>query len=368
MGDEFKRLNKLRNKVIRKKNNKLELLLASFVGTKQQKDIENRTPLIQDYFRVKINVKAFSETEMQKVKKHAINFSDNVAVFGALAEEFDMPLWAFYSLKKRAPLKDYANTFIYQTKACNLYCPWCYVDDSNKNAKKENGKYFSIKKIVDVFEKERKNQILLNFRPSGGEPSLVPEQWLLALRELEKRGLRDEIFVQGDNNLTTGYFIKYLEEKEEIEKNLLEKIGEYENFGLLCSFKGTDPVSFSKATGAKPELHEIQFDTFYILTKAGINTYPFIYDPNPNTLEEFMEKAAKKFGDVFYLKTSIFRLKLYGPEKNRLKHQGISIKDYQKQLDENFRKSKEIMQDLIWKKFGLNYQAIPRPGLKFYLK
>lgn len=102
--------------------------------------------------------------------------------------------------------------------------------------------------------------------------------------------------------------------------------------------------------------------------KAGIDAYPFIYDPNPNTIEKFMEKGAKIFGDGFYLKAWISPLKLYGPEKERLKKIGKNSEDYQKELDDNFNRSKEVMQHLVHEKYGINYQAIPRTGIELKVK
>ncbi len=354
---------KLRSNVVRKNKGKIEILLANFSSTEQEKDIEKRTPVINDFFRVKINVKAFDEKEMQKKGKHAVEFHDNEAVFDALRNEFDMPYWAFIKLKN-APLNDLNNTFIYQLKACNLHCPWCYVDDSNKNGKEgNNARFFSIPEITDFFEGERKKQPLHNFRPSGGEPTLAVEQWLESLKEIEKRGLNREVYIQGDTNLTTGHFIEYLEDKKEVENNLLEKIASYDNFGVLCSFKGNDTVSFWEATGGDPEFHQEQLYTLKKFVKAGIDCYPFIYDANPETLGKFMEKGAKILGDGFYLKTWILPLKLYGPEKERLKTQGKNPELYQNRLDENFLKAEEIMQSIIWKKYGLNYKAVPRTGI-----
>lgn len=356
-------LYRLRKGVVKKEKG-LQILLANFSGTEQQKDIERRTPVINDFFRVKINIKAFDGEEMQKKGMHAVDFHDNEAVFNAMREEFDMPYWAFAKLKT-VPLKDLKNTFIYQLKACNLYCPWCYVDDANKNGKEgNNARFFSIPEIFDFFEEERKKQKVYNFRPSGGEPTLAVEQWLETLKELEKRGLDKEVFIQGDTNLTTGHFLDFLEKEREIEKNLLEKIASYENFGVLCSFKGNDTASFWEATGADPELHQEQFYSLKKLVKAGIDCYPFIYDANPETLERFMEKGAGIFGGGFYLKTWIFPLKLYGPEKERLKAQGKNPELCQKRLDENFSRANEIMQDFIWKKYGVNYKAASRTGIK----
>jgi tRNA(His) 5'-end guanylyltransferase len=47
---------------------------------------------------------------------------------------------------------------------------------------------------------------------------------------------------------------------------------------------------------------------------------------------------------------------------------GLVPEQEQKRLNENFIKSKEKMQEIIWDKFGINYQAVPRAGIKLNLK
>jgi len=330
---------------------------------------------------------------MQDKGGHAINFKDNFSIFRVNAEEFDMPYWAHYAMNESGDLSEiakYNNTFCYQLKRCNLHCPWCYVDDISKDgSEKNNPDWFSISQIVDEFEKARELHAqgngscegpLNNYRPSGGEPTLAVEQWLLSLRELEKRKLDDEVFVQGDTNLTTGHFIESLEKSGTIEKHLLNKVGERNNFGLLCSFKGTDTESFLNATGMMPSeyafLEEERWHTFEKYVKAGIDAYPFVYDPNPETLPYFLDDGANRFGDGFYLKTWILPLKLYGPEIERYaKKSRITLgddkelrdkfkKEVQQNLDERFAQSKEVMQKILWDKFRLNYQEITRPRVK----
>jgi len=362
----------LRDKILRHENGENKYLLADFSDSSQRMDIERKTKLVNDFCRVKINVKAFSDEERAKKNLAPMDYHDNAAVFKALGDEFDMPYWALNSIHK--PLKDLANTFIYQLKACNLNCLWCYVDDHNKKPSDSNS-FFSVREIMDIFQEEKKKGPLYNFRPSGGEQTIVVEQWLEVMREIEKRGL--EAYVQGDTNLTNGKYIQYLEQIGETENNILEKIGHYDNFGLLCSFKGTDTESFLNACGLiKKEngknvpnerfafLEKERWNTFRDLIGAGIDAYPFIYDPNPKTLESFMDKGAKMFGDGFYLKTWILPLKTYSPTKERLPKYGINQEDLQKRLDDSFKESKEIMQDIVWKKFHLNYQAVPRTGIK----
>jgi organic radical activating enzyme len=378
----------LRKKVTKKENNENQFLLASFVGTEQQKDIEARTPLIGDYFRAKINVKAFDDAERAKKGLKPFDFSDNSAVLKALGDEFDMPYWAFVRLGKAVPLKDLRKTFIYQLVSCNYSCPWCYVDDINKRPSAFGAKFISTKKVVDAFEQEKANQPIYNIRPSGGEPTLMIEQWIEVLRDTEKRKLT--AYMQGDTNLSTGHFLDELERTAEIEPHLLEKVAEFENAGVLCSFKGTDRESFLTAAGFIKKdskgraivdsfgrfvpddrfsfLEPERFYTFKKMLTAGLDAYPFVYDPNPNTLEAFMERGAKEFGEGFYLKTWVLPIKLYGPEKVRLIALGVDPVQYQKQLDVNFARSKEVMQEIIWKKFGINYQAVPRTGVRLESK
>ena len=312
---------------------------------------------------------------MAKVGRGAVDFSNNEEVFGAFANEFDMSYWAFSSLRNKKRLEDYNDVFIWQLKGCNIHCPWCYVDDVSKDGKEgEGSRYFSMGEIINAFEQEREKQSLNIIRPSGGEPTLAIDQWLECLDELDERGLSDEVYVQGDTNLTTGTYIEKLEQQGVVRDGILEAVGEYGNFGLLCSFKGTDTESFLRATGFVRRdgsvnkkfafLEKERWDSFEKYGKANIDVHSFIYDPNPNTLESFMEKGAKKHGDGFYFRTWILPLKLYGPEKERLLRIGQNPEEYQITLDENALRSQEVMQNLLQKKFGVNYQAIPRTALK----
>jgi uncharacterized Fe-S cluster-containing radical SAM superfamily protein len=358
---------RLRNKVVRQTEQGNEYLLANFSGTAQQADIEARRPPIGDFFRAKMNVKAYDEATMQQRGSHAIDFSDSPAIWQALATEFDMPYWAFTKLRS-GKLAEFNNTFIYQLKGCNIHCPWCYVDDVNKNCEQgNNSRFFSMQEIMDYFEQQRQSETIRNFRPSGGEPTLAVEQWLEALKELDERGLSRQVYVQGDTNLTTGHFIDDLEETRQIPKYILRKVAAFPNFGLLCSFKGTDTQSFLSAIGMSSKcafLEDERGYTFEKLVEAGIDAYPFVYGANPDTLEEFLDKGAKRFGDGFYLKTWIVKLGPWGPVKERLERHNINPVQYQQKLDEDFERSKEVMENVIQKRFGVPYQHVPRPGIE----
>jgi|GEM_PF-3311820 len=375
-------LSYLRKNIILK--NPFSILLANFIGTEQQKDIEVRTKLIKDYYRIKINVKEFDDDERAKRGLPPFDFNKIEETLNALRNEFDMPFWAWAKLgdkSKLSDLKNYNHAFIYQLKSCNLFCPWCYVDDINKNGEKDNNaEFFTIQEIVDVFEKEREKKPSLNFlRCSGGEPTIAIEQWLYVLEELEKREMSNKVYVQSDTNLTTGHFIDILEEKGEIEKGLLEKIGRYNNFGLLCSFKGTDEKNYSLNTGIPVEecsaFLEENIYTFKKMLNASIDAYPFFYNPNPETIENFLDRLAIEIGDEDIIRKSwVFILKPYGPEKIRLRKRAIKegikeediqnyIDDYCKNLVVNFNKAKEKMREIMKKRFNEEYQLKMRTSI-----
>lgn len=362
----------LRDKVIRfnPQTRRNEYLLVNFSDTLQKQDITQRTELLADnYARVKINVKAWSEKEMAKRGKKVIDFSDNSQVLKSLANDFDMPYWAFVK-NPAAPFKEFNDIFVWQLKVCNLFCPPCYVDEKSRDGKLEGGNFFSTAEMIDAFERERKKQPLHMLRPSGGEVSLVPEHWLEILQEMDKRGI--QAYVQGDTNLTTGTYIQCIESRNSDLWNLLGRIGEFKNFGLLCSFKGTDTASFLRATGLSEGyefLEEERWKTFDMYVKAGIDAYPFVYNPDPDTLEAFMEQGARRYGEGFFLKTWVFPMNAqYEPPKARIKAKGQDPAAFQAKLDEAYERSNEVMQNLISRKFGINYKAIPRTGIELKVK
>jgi len=355
-------LYKLRNNLSRVNNGELEVLLANFDSSKQKSDIEKRTPVINDFFRTKIDVKPWAEDDF--------DWSDKEKILDVIGTNFDMPTWARYGLEGSKELdkglKKYTENFIFQLKGCNIFCKWCFVDDYNKDGKAGNGSaFFSIPKIVDEFEKEveMRDGNLFRLRSSGGEPTIVLEQWLNLLRELDKRGLSDKVYLQGDTNLTTGHFNDELEEKGILEKNILNKIAEYDNIGLLISFKGTDKKRFYDNTGINGDLLDEQIYTAKKLADSGLDIFPFFYNPNPKTLKKFLGRLEKELGENVYKKSWAFPLKIYEPVKERLRKQGIDVVEFEKRLDEDFYESEEVMKSLIKDKFGSGYKRELRVGL-----
>jgi organic radical activating enzyme len=356
----IKRCDSLSRRVVKEKGNSRKYLLANFSGTAQKKDIEVHTSTMgNDFYRTKDNLKVNSDNEAE--------------LEVAVKSQFDMPDWA--SRKLGLSLASTNLAFMPQLKACNVHCPWCFVDDQNKNGEKETGEYFSISEVVDAFQSARKEsgKPLHLMRLSGGEPTLAPWQWLELLQELNSRGLSKGVYFQGETNLTTGHFIEYLQKENRLDRDFLKRVSEYNNFGVLCSFKGTDTESFLRAIGfCKKDgtsdkrfsfLEEERWYSFDKMVRAGIDCYPFVYDPNPQTIRSFLEKGFREYGENFVSKTWVFPLKLYGPEKERLTKKGIDPELYQTQLSDNFKRSEELMYKLVPHYTGHEYKAIPRTGI-----
>ncbi|MEM5853540.1 MAG: radical SAM protein [Candidatus Aenigmatarchaeota archaeon] len=351
---------------MKKEGKNLKLLLANFEGSVQQKDIEKRTSLIESFFRLKVDVPAWEDPNF--------NWQDKEMIMNSMADRFDMPSWALYRLEGRAELcedlKKYNKVFIYQMKGCNFHCPYCYVDDYNKDGIQDaNSRFLSIEEIIQAFLRNRDN-MLNRIRPSGGEPSLVPEQWLYLLEKLEDYELSKEVHVQSDTNLSTGHFMDDMEKRGEIDRNLLKDVAGYRNFSLLTSFKGTDPENFLENTRSKKEFFEEQFYSFSKYLEAGIDVYPFLYNPNPNSLESFMDRFEKEFGKEICKKVWIFRIKIYDVTGKRLKNEAKAmsldpeayVKRYEEEWEKNFVESEKIMERIMKERFGVNYKKVLRVG------
>ena len=104
--------------------------------------------------------------------------------------------------------------------------------------------------------------------------------------------------------------------------------------------------------------------TFKKIVKSAIDAYPFFYNPNPKTIEKFLEMLAKEAGENVYLKSWVFPLKIYEPVKERLEKLGINAQKYEKKLTEDFKASEYKMQEILKKKFGIEYKKSLRAGIK----
>jgi len=339
-----------------------KLLLSNFEGTEQQKDINSTKGHVQgaldQFYRVKTNVKDEPMQEFYKAGDKKLLM-------------FDFNWWPLTRMLGKQ--EDFNDVFIYQLKGCNVLCNFCFVDYFNNNGQLDNGAaFFPVGEIVDTFVKKRdelkkegKNVNVL--RASGGEPSLVPEQWLSLLVEIDGRGLSKEVYIQSDTNLTTGTAIDQWMASGSLDKNILEKIAEFDNFGLLSCFKGTDPEGFSEITRCDPKFFDETFYSFKKLADAGIAIYPHVINPNPKTLESFMERFSGMVGDQTHSLMHVFNIGPYGPVKARLEAEGKKRNDpkyFENKVQEwkdNGKAGEEILDRLVRERIGVGYKYSSRP-------
>lgn len=339
-----------------------KLLLSNLSVGEQKQDLVKTKGSVQgavdDFYRVKTNIKAAPWEAYLKT-------GDSHETRDGKALMFDFNWWPMPELGGKP--EDWNEVLLYQLKGCNIACPFCFVDRHNNNGKVDNGaKYFTTEEIVDAFSKFRADKaaegVSINvLRASGGEPSLVPEQWLWTLQELDKRGLSGEVYLQSDTNLLTASAIEHWMSKGEVDGNVLREVSEYGNFGLLSCFKGTDPEIFVENTGCDASRFEEQFKSFAMYVDAGVRIYPHLVNPNPETLEGFMYRLAEEYGEQMFGMVHIFSIGMYGPVKGRFERRGVDVKAKAAEWKDNYSQSVELMEDICQRELGVGYKQTNRP-------
>jgi len=318
--DPFKRAEIIRPRMIDLVNKKV--LLASFEDTSQLKDIP-KAQRMGDYFRVKVYA------QKKEIEQGLDNFRREPAAIAA--KKLGIPPSYFSEEDKKywqgPNIAECNAVFLGQINGCNLQCWQCYVDDKNKSANPEYGKFFSAEEILTQFLIEsRKAQFLTDsdkklniLRISGGEPFLVPEFIVWMIEAVEKFGLEDFIYLWVDTNLTTGgFYWKYLSEKQR------EKIRNFKNIGFMGCYKGYDEESFTKTCGAAPEFFKNQFIMHRRLIEEGLDVYSYLYllTYSEKNLKEriigFINRLQKEVDEYAPLRLTTPDVKKYSPTEMRL--------------------------------------------------
>ncbi len=349
---------KLRPRMIDLENKKV--LLASFVGTSQAKDIAVRTRVVADYFRSKIYEK------LEEIEKEVHNFRREPA--GIAAERLSAPSSCLSEENKKdwqePQIAQCNNVFLFQLNGCNLHCWYCYVDDINKSTNPKYGDYLSCEEILMHFLVEtRKGQFLKNpdkqvnvLRISGGEPFLVPEVIYWMIEAIEKFELQDYLYLWVDTNLSTGEFYwKYLNEEQR------EKIRNFKNIGFMGCYKGIDEEMFSEVTGAAPEFFKGQFKMHRKLIDEGLDVYTYLYPAPISThnlekrIPDFIDRMQKEVSELAPLRLTTPCIKIYTPLETdaRLTPERI------KAVKENQYLAMKIWKEEMKRRFGYKTNLLP---------
>jgi len=173
---------------------------------------------------------------------------------------------------------------VFQNAACNWRCWYCYVPYGLLSANSSRGLWLTADELLDRWAAVSDCPPVVVL--SGGQPDLTPEwvPWMLAARS--ERGLNQKLYLWSDDNLSTDYFWRYLNDAEQ------ELVATAPCYGRVCCFKGFDPESFAFNTHAAPELFDRQFQLFARLLAAGMDLYAYATFTTPST-DRIADKIAR---------------------------------------------------------------------------
>lgn len=233
---------------------------------------------------------------------------------------------------------DMIETQVFQIASCNVRCWYCFVPDDLKRASEDNSRWFTASDMVDLFQRDCEKVRVLDL--SGGNPELVPEWIYCVMKELERRKMKDKIYLWSDDTLTTSYFFEYLNEKQ------IEYIKNYAYYGKVCCFKGFDSHSFSFNTKLPEVYFSKQFENFERYYELGLDLYGYVTftTDDINDLEEKMAKfimRLRKIHPLLPLRIVPLKIAIFTPVQTRLNTSYIEAVENQKKVYEEWRRQLE---------------------------
>jgi len=294
----------------------------------------------------------------------------------------DYPTIVQYKLGKAGSThwENYNRLISVHIARCPLNCWHCFVDDCLKSSCKHcmvqqycdhklkskleiKEDWISAYDLVDNFVVQRdldyKRGIHSNIlRITGGEPFLAPQLLLDILEELDKRGLQNDIFLWTETNLVP----LMVQEKKIplISDELLNKLGNYDNFLVHPCFHGIDKSSFEENTYEKIENIDLLINALKRLINSGIDVYlTFGSNVNdPDKIDEFYQKMSE-INKLLPLRFALIEFDLdYKPVIRR----GELIPDFSHRHKMAYDRYQTIenWDDLLRKQMGYGYGEIPR--------
>ena len=367
-----------------------EILVADFSETLQGKDTSRVIDLMSNHdhrflFRVKFNAKDVDPLAAEEYGKDFVDIrelSDEQIQEHLKRQEFDFALWF-----KHVPgfsfgrILDYNVPFIVQVAGCNFHdgsptggCRFCFVDnESNDGIDGPKKVWLSVNDCLDSFlaarEKVKKHyldktgqEVMLRvLRISGGEPTLVID-WIEELwQEIERRGLLCNICGQVDTNLSTGSLLS---------KKQLARLARYP-IKFLAGMKGCDSGNIAGNVQAIQTL-TAQMKALRDLVDCGLDVYPQLYSPNPDSLRDLLEMTDAFCVKNFSLRLHIGPLKLYGPNRLRLELEAEEehwdadtyIEDEISFWEDNYKAAIAVLDDYLSGVYGCRYKDTVRSDVR----
>lgn len=234
---------------------------------------------------------------------------------------------------------------VFQNASCNWRCWYCFVDFELLSADPRKGGWLSATELVDLYLAQAEPPPMIDI--TGGQPDLIPEWVPWMMRDLEARGLSDNVYLWSDDNLSNDYLWRYLGEED------LRRIAEYPAYGRVCCFKGFDEASFHFNTMAEPGLFGRQFALFRRLLSLRIDIYAYVTFTTPTAtgVSEAMKGFVDRLQDVHEdlpLRTVPLEVRPFTPvhgrlgeeQRHALENQWRAVEAWERELDCRFSASK----------------------------
>lgn len=163
---------------------------------------------------------------------------------------------------------------VFQNSVCNWRCWYCFVDFELLAGNAALSQWVTADELVELYIAEADPPSMIDL--TGGQPDLTPEWVPWMMDALERRGLRDQVYLWSDDNLSNDYFWKYLDGATR------ERVAAYPMYGRVCCFKGYNRDSFAFNTMAAPELFDRQFELMNRLADLGLDLYAYVTLTTPD--------------------------------------------------------------------------------------
>lgn len=214
------------------------------------------------------------------------------------------------------PKTDMLQVQVFQNAICSWRCWYCFVDYDLLSANPKHSAFKTVDELIDLYLGAADPPPIVDL--SGGQPDLVPE-WILWFADaIHARGLDRTVYLWSDDNLSNDYLWRYLEREE------IQRLRSYGNYGRVGCFKGFDEHSFCFNTGAAPELFGLQFQLMRRLVKTGFDVYGYATvtsDRDKNIaahMADFVDRLQSEVHPLFPLRTVPLRITEFTPTRERM--------------------------------------------------
>ena len=293
------------------------ILIANFHGSEQETDLS-----------VEANCEGFGRIRHFR-RKASSNWVDDPLPIDPVCKAL------------RLPPADMQRAQVFQIAACNFRCWYCFVPYDLLGANVEHSSWLNPSRLVDLYLDQQDPPRVIDL--SGGQPDLAPEWVPWMMKELRDRELAQEVYLWSDDNLSTDYFWRFLDEEDQ------ELVSTYQNYGRVCCFKGFDNESFTFNTLVDAVLFDQQFKLISSLLTLGIDIYAYVTftTGSSNHIEGRMRSFIDRLQEIdknLPLRTVPLEIRTFTPVKKRLnpakkealKNQYVAIEAWQKELENRY--------------------------------